>query len=182
MYIPGQERYTDITPEEFEVFCLRFLQQEADKLLDSRFEHDVIMKTDDGDYQIDGKISFSYMGVDILCLVECKRFSGPVKREHVALLYSKIQSLGAHKGILMTTSYFQSGALQYAQKHGIALITITDEGMTYHCRDQNTPDRHVPVNGSMFVPILTEAISETSYRDYFLVEKENSHIKEFLQR
>ena len=38
-----------------------------------------------------------------------------------------MRSLGAHKGIFISTSGFQSGAEEYANAHGIALIQIFDK-------------------------------------------------------
>ena len=180
MFIPGKERYTDISPEEFERISLSFLQSQADNLEDAQFEHNVTIDAYDGTYQIDGKIQFSYMGLSFLCLVECKRYKGPIEREKVATLYAKMQSIGAQKGIFITTSHFQKGAMLYAAQHGIALITITDEGVTYCRRGDNLPDLHFPVNGSMYVMVLTEAVSESSYKTHYIYEKSSDALKAFL--
>ena len=182
MFIPGKERYTDITPQDFERESLRFLQNQADQFEESSFEHNVIMPAHDGSYQIDGVIKFTYLGVHFVCLVECKKYKGPIEREKVAALYAKMQSIGAQKGIFITTSYYQTGALLYAAEHGIALITITDDGVTFHRRGDEMPDLHFPVNGSMYVPVFTEAISEKSFADHFMYDQSSDAIKEFLQR
>ena len=182
MFIPGKERYTEMTPTEFERYALTFLQSQADKLENATFEHDVMIPAHDGTYQIDGKIQFTYMGLSFLCLVECKRYKGPIEREKVAALYAKMQSIGAQKGIFITTSFYQTGALLYAAEHGIALITITDDGVTFHRRGDEMPDLHFPVNGSMYVPVFTEAISEKSFADHFMYDQSSDAIKEFLQR
>lgn len=91
---------------------------------DFTIEHNKIIKGDDGDYQIDIFASFTAMGVKIKVLAECKRYSSPVTREKVVILADKVKQLGAHKGILISTSGFQSGALKYGDKHGIALLQI----------------------------------------------------------
>ena len=183
MFIPGHERYTEMTPEEFEKHSLRLLQSEANKFENSCFEHNVMMKAHDGTYQIDGKITFSNMGLSFVCLVECKRYKGPVKREKIVELNSKIQSLGAQKGIFVTTSYYQSGALLFAKEHGIALITITDEGLTYHTRAKNSEDVRLPIrDGTHFVPVLTEAVSENSYKNSYLYDDTCSGLNDYLKR
>lgn len=181
-FIPGKETYTDMSPEEFERVSLGFLKQQAGKLENSKFEHNVMMKAHDGNYQIDGKITFSYLGLSFVCLVECKKYSGPIEREKVASLYAKMQSLGAQKGILITTSYFQSGALLFAKEHGIALITITDEGMIYHQRGAGIQEIHRSINGSMFVPVLTEAITDTTYHVSYLHNKTCNGLVDFLRK
>ena len=66
----------------------------------------------------------------VLC--ECKQYTSSVSREKVAVLHDKIESIGAHKGILLATSDFQSGAIQYAKAHGIALITVEDHTLKNH--------------------------------------------------
>ena len=43
----------------------------------------------------------------------------------------KIRSLGAHKGIIISTCGFQSGAYEYAKKHGIALLQIVDKNVLH---------------------------------------------------
>ena len=52
-------------------------------------------------------------------------------REKVVILNDKLKSLGAQKGILLSTSGFQSGAIQYAKVHGIALIRVEDYHFEY---------------------------------------------------
>ena len=42
-----------------------------------------------------------------------------------------MRTTGAHKGILFSTSNFQKGALEYAKKHGIALIRIAEGKACY---------------------------------------------------
>ena len=182
MFIPGKERYTDITPQDFERESLRFLQNQADQFEESSFEHNVIMPAHDGSYQIDGVIKFTYLGVHFVCLVECKKYKGPIEREKVAELYAKMQSIGAQKGIFVTTSYYQSGALLYAKEHGIALITLTDEGATYHQRSDDVLEVHFPINGSYYVPVFTEAISENSYSDHCIYDKTCSGLVDFLKK
>lgn len=50
------------------------------------------------------------------------------------MLYDKIRACAANKGVLVSSSNFQSGAIQYASKHGIALIQLTDVDSIYETR------------------------------------------------
>ena len=139
MFIPTKENYTEMTPTDFEKYTIsvlkeQFQNQEIDNY---SFTHNVQKDAHDGTYQIDGEIKLSIMGVEIDIIVECKRYKGPVKREHIQALHDKIRSVGAHKGIFITTSYFQSGALKYAKEHGIALISIINGFMQYEVRSKN---------------------------------------------
>ena len=51
-------------------------------------------------------------------------------------MYDKIRATGAQKGILISTSGFQSGAIKYASEHGIALIQITEADTIFEARGQ----------------------------------------------
>lgn len=61
---------------------------------------------------------------DFLILIECKSYSKAVDRGDVAEFNTRIQDLNATKGILITTSRFQQGALNMAEYHNIALVRI----------------------------------------------------------
>ena len=125
---PYRELDANISPTDFEIFCLNTLKAYADRegLKDFSIKHNQNIKADDGTYQIDVLAEYTALGARHKVVVECKKKSESIKREVVAALYTKIQSLGAHKGILISTSGFQSGATLYAEKHGIALWQICD--------------------------------------------------------
>lgn len=177
MFIPTKENYTDMTPTDFEQYTIAELSKQfsSEGVKDFSFQHDVTLNADDGSYQIDGRIEYSLMGVTYVTLVECKRYKGPVKREHIQVLHDKIRSTGAHKGIFVTTSYNQSGALQYANKHGIALISIVDGKMKYYARDKQSMNRiSIPPWASVnpFEMILQSQISDATVRSTLLDDQE----------
>lgn len=119
----------NISPEEFEIKCLELLKQTKDFeiLKDIKVEHNKLYKANDGIYQLDGYIEYMLFGVKMKIIVECKQYRSPVKRDMVVLLHSKLNSIGANKGILMSTSGFQSGAVEYAKEHGVALLQVIDK-------------------------------------------------------
>lgn len=125
----------ELSPVEFEKCCLMVLHGYAEENhLDSFvITHNKTIKTHDGDYQVDVYAEFTiFGGSKIKVLVECKQYNSPVKRERVELLYSRLQSTGSNKGILMTTTQFQSGAVRFAEEHGIALIEVTNTCDHFH--------------------------------------------------
>ncbi len=130
---PYRELVASISPLEFEVLCLEILNSyaEAEHLSKFSIQHNVHIPTDDGIYQIDIYASFIAMGVEFKVITECKRYSNPVSREKVAVLNDKIRSIGAHKGIIISTCGFQSGTYDYAKKHGIALLQIIDKSVLH---------------------------------------------------
>jgi len=130
---PYREFVASISPTEFEVLCLETLNTyaEAEHLSNFSIQHNVHILTDDGIYQIDVYASSMAMGVEFKVITECKRYSTPVSREKVAVLHDKVRSIGAHKGIMISTCGFQSGTYEYAKKHGIALIQIIDKNVLH---------------------------------------------------
>lgn len=127
---PYKNFVSSITPTDYEKYCTEILKgyAEAENLKDFTIQHNTVISSDDGTYQLDIYATFVAMGVQFKVIAECKRYSSPVSREKVVILADKVKSLGAHKGILISTSGFQSGAHEYAQKHGIALLQILDKG------------------------------------------------------
>ena len=78
MFIPTKDVVLDISSAEFEKYALLILQQQMQGMVNCRFEHNKIIKVSDGNYQIDGYIEFSLMGVTYKTLVECKHYkTGP---------------------------------------------------------------------------------------------------------
>ena len=125
----------ELSSVEFEECCLMVLRGYAEEMRLDNFviSHNEIVKAHDGDYQVDVYSEFTiFGGSKIKVLVECKQYNSPVKRERVELLYSRLQSTGAHKGILMTTAQFQSGALRFAEEHGITLIEVMNTCDRFH--------------------------------------------------
>lgn len=113
---------------------------------DFKITHDIKIKAPDGKYQIDVYAEFTAMVSRFKILCECKKYKNRVNRDKVAILHRKLESIGAQKGILISTSDFQSGAIEYAKSHGIALIKAEDYHFEYlsHSGDQQQSDDNDP--------------------------------------
>lgn len=120
-----------MTPTEFEKASLEWLLQQDSRYPDARIEHNVTVNTRNGDYQLDGRITFFAFHMPFVIIVECKRYSHSVKRESLVVLQDKVQELGAQKGILVTTAKFQAGAIQYARNKGLTLVRLKGENGDY---------------------------------------------------
>lgn len=136
----------NVSPNEFEELCLEILKSyaEAEKLTDFMITHNAKLPASDGTYQIDVYAEFTAMRTKIKVLCECKRYKSPVSRDKVAILQRKLESLGAQKGILISTGQFQSGAIQYAKEHGIALIRVENykfNHLSYSSANQEINDK-----------------------------------------
>lgn len=144
----SKNSFYEITPTEFEMRCRDILTgyAKSEGLQNFEITHNKIIPAHDGKYQIDIYAEFIAMGVQIRVLCECKRYKNRVNREKVATLHRKLESIGAHKGILISTSDYQSGAIEYAKTHGIALIKAEDYHFEFlsHSSSKTEPDENDP--------------------------------------
>lgn len=74
-------------------------------------------------HEIDVSIELSIAGLEILILIECKHYKRKVGIENVLTLAQRMEDIGAHKGVIVTTTGFQPGAEKIASAHKIALVT-----------------------------------------------------------
>lgn len=130
---------TNISPEEFELVVKEILEATSGNLIGFSTVHREKLETYDGVYEIDITARFEALGAEFLVLVECKHHREPIKREAVQVLYDRLRSTNAQKGMLFSTAGFQSGAMKYAKKHGIALIHVVEGKSTYETRGVGGP-------------------------------------------
>ena len=125
---PYRALSAEISPLAFEEFCLETLKAYAlqEDLQSFEIKHNQKVETPDSTYQIDVLAEYKALGCKHTVIVECKKHSRSIERAVVAELYAKLQSIGAQKGILISTSGFQSDAVKYANAHGIALWQVCD--------------------------------------------------------
>ena len=123
----------EMTATEFEKYCFEILKAyaENEKLQDFKIAHDERIKTSDGTYQIDISATFTVLNCTFKVLVECKKYKKSVERKVVAELRAKLNSIGAQKGIVISTAGFQKGAVEYARVHGIALIQVFNKSLRF---------------------------------------------------
>lgn len=124
-----------LSPNAYEEAVAEIVKSIDLELVDWQVKHLDPVEGLDGTYIIDVTARFRLAGLDFLVLFECKRHTSPVKREHVQVLHTKLQSTGAQKGVVVAASGFQSGALEFAQAHGIACIRLIDNAWTYITRN-----------------------------------------------
>lgn len=137
-----------VTPRDFELLVKGILDAASDDLIDYRSEHLASLEGIDGEYIIDVVAKFSALGAWFTVLVECKHLSRRVERQDVQVLHSKLQSLGAQKAMLFSVSGFQSGAVEYAAAHGIALVEVATGISNWHTRSAGpltAPPPWVPI-------------------------------------
>ena len=85
-----------------------------------------IPEANDAVHAIDVAARRTVAGVDVLWIVECKHWNRRVNIEKVLALRALVLDLGADRGLLMSESGFQSGAIRTAGQKNITLTSLDD--------------------------------------------------------
>lgn len=100
--------------EAAEFFRSLGLQAETDITLNGvRTKHDV-----------DVVVRSKHVGFEILWLVECKYWKLPVSKLHVLGLREIVSDIGADRGIVLSESGFQSGAIEAAKLTNVQVTSL----------------------------------------------------------
>jgi restriction system protein len=174
--------YINLSPQEFELTVFDFLKDVGSKLEKFEIIHNSIESSHDGTYQIDIKANFEALGTNIKVIIECKKHNSPIKREVVQILRDKMQSLGAQKGIIFSTAKFQSGCIEYAEQHGIALVRIIEGKYSYETKSLDKTHVYYPPDLPKYVGEFIYNVTETGYTQYNLSPRRTDGLLEFLQK
>jgi hypothetical protein len=79
-----------------------------------------------GEHDIDVLVTFKKFGVPSKWVVECKYWDSAVTKEKVLALQAIVDDVGADRGILVSKTGFQSGAIKQALKSNITLTSLDD--------------------------------------------------------
>lgn len=122
----------EMTANDYEIGVKNVISAKGDTLEDFNVTRNEKIKGSDGEYEIDVVARFRILeGAGITVLIECKHHKNAIKRELVQALHSKLLSVGAHKGMMFTTSTYQRGAIEFAKAHGISLVRFIDSELNY---------------------------------------------------
>ncbi len=132
--MPFEPEPTSLSPAAFEKEVQKLLDATGHGIEGYESKHREKVGGVDGVYEIDILASFVALGVHFRVLVECKHQRRAVERNTVEVLHGRMNSVGAQKGILVSTAGFQRGTLEYASRHGIALIQLVEGRATYFTR------------------------------------------------
>jgi len=75
-------------------------------------------------HQIDVAYRFRIWKIEMLVIVECKNYKNNVGVDELLEFRSRVEDLRAHKGVFVTKHGFQSGAIEFAEANGIALLIV----------------------------------------------------------
>lgn len=87
---------------------------------------DVSVKGVRTSHDVDVLVTSHYVGFDITWVVECKLWKNPVSKLHVLGLREIVSDIGADRGILLSESGFQSGAIEAANLTNIQITSLAN--------------------------------------------------------
>lgn len=92
-----------------------------------KFNDHIIGKRTRRKRQIDVSLRFRHGYYEYLAIIECKDFKTKVPVKEVEAFRTKIEDVGAQKGIMVSPKGFQKGATKAAETFNIDLFTLTEE-------------------------------------------------------
>lgn len=78
------------------------------------------------EHKIDVWVRFRKFGIEIKWVIECKNWNSPVPKEKVLALKAIVEDVGADRGILISATGFQPGAVRASQKTNITLTDLDE--------------------------------------------------------
>jgi len=148
--------------------------------------------------QFDVSIKFSIGPHEYLTLIECKKVLKPVSAEKIDAFVTKVRDVKGSKGIIVSATGFQSGAIEVAKRHGIELFVLKEVLKTpeeiqksiiiptfYMCEMKfvktdgkliNFPDKDNECHYWIDKTIIQESRTKTTLRAF--LEKNNNEFKE----
>ena len=125
----------NISPKEYEQQVVEWLHGSGSVLEDFKVQHLKHLEGPSGDYEFDAVASFTILsGAKVVVVVECKRYSKPVERDHMLTLWAKKEDVNAHKAMMFATCGIHSGALKYASAKGVATVTFVQCDFLYETK------------------------------------------------
>jgi hypothetical protein len=124
--------------------------------------------------EVDLAFEMSVCRALLLVVIECKCYALKVDVSDVEEFHSKLDDIGAHKGIMVTTIGFQEGAILTPRGRGIALALLTtqpQEGeLVMMANSRQVSSGLLPaatdnlLQGTLRDPLLSE--HQTRFRDF----------------
>ncbi len=118
------------TSRDYELLVHKMIEQEMSGIIgvkELEILHNTKIKGLSGyEHQIDVVYRFTIWRTEILVIVECKQYQNKVGVDDLLEFRARIEDIKAHKGIFVTSSGFQSGAVKFAKANRIALLVIRE--------------------------------------------------------
>ncbi len=176
--LPTEPSITEISPRDFEKHVVDWLRATTQSPDTVQISHLKKVAVSSGEYELDGVATFDiWNGIKFSILIECKRYNRPVKRDTVILAHAKTRELSMQKTMVVSTSGFQKGAIEFATEKNVALIQLVDGRTTYFTRSaEQVPPEYFPDN----LPDVAGWLVSKSDHSYLISTIESNNI-EYLQ-
>jgi len=110
-------------PSEFESIVKALVEEQLGQAdLEIRHRAKVPGKRSGYQHEVDLSFEVDLLGTRVLVILECKAYGRPVSVDDVLEFCTRVDDIGAHKGILVSTSGFTDGAKRLADSHRVALV------------------------------------------------------------
>jgi hypothetical protein len=110
-------------PVDFETFVKSIIRDQlSDSNIQIHHRRRLRGKRSGYSHEIDLSFEIDLVGTQVLVIVECKAYQRPVSVDDVLEFCSRIDDIGAHKGILVSTRGFTDGAIRLAESKNVAMI------------------------------------------------------------
>jgi hypothetical protein len=77
-------------------------------------------------YIVDVSIELDLNGLKYITVIECKNYNKKVSVGVINELFGRLNDIGAHKGVVVTTKGFQKGVIQTAKSYKIGCVIAND--------------------------------------------------------
>ncbi|HEX8377688.1 MAG TPA: restriction endonuclease [Pedobacter sp.] len=89
-------------------------------------ETDATVRGVRGVHKVDVLVKLTHFGINVIWIVECKLWKTAVPKDKVLTLQQIVQDIGADRGLLMSESGFQAGAIRCTQSSNITLSSLNE--------------------------------------------------------
>jgi len=89
-------------------------------------ETDATVRGARGVHKVDVLVKLTHFGINVIWIVECKLWRTAVPKDKVLTLQQIVQDIGADRGLLMSESGFQAGAIRCTQSSNITLSSLNE--------------------------------------------------------
>lgn len=125
----GSKKSTKNTGKLYEILTQKIFQELSNQSYVKNIDvkHNVILVGQSSKHQIDVFWEFEVSGVSYKTVVQTKDWTDNVKQEQLFAFKAVLDDIpGQPRGVFVTRTGYQQGALEYAQKHGIDVYVLRE--------------------------------------------------------
>ncbi|MEM9271525.1 MAG: restriction endonuclease [Cyanobacteria bacterium P01_F01_bin.143] len=160
-----------VDPEEYELIVKDLVEAQFTSVIDGEctsYHRRQYLGKSGHHHEIDVSIEFRVNGMKFIVLIECKSYRNKVGISEVLEFSSRIDDIGAHKGVMVTTCGFQKGAIVFAKSKGITCAVVIGGVWT-----RESPDISAFSVESSRIYKLRERLRKIEAEDYFAFAAED---------